>query len=90
MNRRKMLQMLSLVLPLSIGTFAVAEKPKHVAIVAIVEHPALDQARQGIIDELKDAGYEEGKILKSNSKTHKVIVQRRRKLLKNMPAIIPM
>ncbi len=64
MKRRKMLQMLSLVLPLSIGTFAVAEKPKHVAITAIVEHPALDQARQGIIDELKDAGYEEGKNLK--------------------------
>lgn len=65
MKRRKMLLLMSLLMPLSLGslTFA-AEDLKHVAITAIVEHPALDQARQGIIDELKDAGFVEGKNLR--------------------------
>lgn len=35
-----------------------------VAVTAIVEHPALDAARDGVRDELKAAGYEEGKNLK--------------------------
>jgi putative ABC transport system substrate-binding protein len=35
-----------------------------VAVTQIVEHPALDACRQGILDELKAAGYEEGKNLK--------------------------
>lgn len=65
MKRRKMLLMLSLLAPLSFGTLAWgANEQKHVAITAIVEHPALDQARQGIIDELKDAGFIEGENLR--------------------------
>lgn len=64
MKRRQLLQVLSLILPLSIGAVSFADTQKHVAITAIVEHPALDQARQGIIDELKDAGYVEGDNLK--------------------------
>jgi putative ABC transport system substrate-binding protein len=36
----------------------------HVAVTAIVEHPALDACRDGIRDELKAAGYEEGKNLR--------------------------
>lgn len=36
---------------------------KHVAITAIVEHPALDAVRKGVIDELKAQGFEEGKNL---------------------------
>lgn len=65
MKRRKMLLMLSLLAPLSFGALAWgANEQKHVAITAIVEHPALDQARQGIIDELKDAGFIEGKNLR--------------------------
>ena len=35
-----------------------------VAVTAIVEHPALDACRDGIRDELKAGGYEEGKNLK--------------------------
>jgi putative ABC transport system substrate-binding protein len=35
-----------------------------VAVTAIVEHPALDAARDGVRDELKAAGYEEGKNLR--------------------------
>ena len=35
-----------------------------VATTAIVEHPALDAARDGVRDELKAAGYEEGKNLR--------------------------
>lgn len=41
-----------------------ASDPKIVAITEIVEHPSLMQAKQGILDELKAAGYEEGKNLK--------------------------
>jgi putative ABC transport system substrate-binding protein len=37
---------------------------KTVALTAIVEHPALDAARDGVKDELKAAGFEPGKNLK--------------------------
>jgi putative tryptophan/tyrosine transport system substrate-binding protein len=36
---------------------------KKVAITAIVEHPALDAVRKGVIEELRAEGYEEGKNL---------------------------
>ncbi len=39
---------------------------KTVAITAIVEHPALDEVRKGVIDELKEAGFKEGENLKVN------------------------
>ena len=41
----------------------VAADVKKVAITAIVEHPALDNVRQGILEELKAQGFEEGKNL---------------------------
>jgi putative ABC transport system substrate-binding protein len=44
------------------SSFAAAQKS--VALTAIVEHPALDAARDGVRDELKAAGYEAGKNLK--------------------------
>ena len=37
---------------------------KSVALTAIVEHPALDAARDGVKDELKAAGFEAGKNLR--------------------------
>ena len=37
---------------------------KSVAVTAIVEHPALDAARDGVLDALKEAGYTEGQNLK--------------------------
>lgn len=40
-----------------------AAEVKKVAITAIVEHPALDEVRRGVLDELKARGYEEGKNL---------------------------
>lgn len=64
MRTSKILLLLSVLMPFSVGTLSLAEKAnKRVAITAIVEHPALDQARQGVIDELKDAGYVEGQNL---------------------------
>ena len=45
-----------------------ATEVKQVAITAIVEHPALDAVRQGVIEELAAEGYEEGKNLTSTSK----------------------
>jgi len=46
------------------STFSVAAETKSVAITAIVEHPALDAVRDGVLDALNDAGYTEGKNLK--------------------------
>lgn len=40
---------------------AAAAADKSVAITSIVEHPALDAARDGVKDELKAAGFESGK-----------------------------
>lgn len=48
--------------PAASGT-AAAAGDKKIAITAIVEHPALDAIRKGVIDELKSKGYEEGKNL---------------------------
>lgn len=39
---------------------------KEVAITAIVEHPALDDVRKGVIDELSDQGFTEGDNLEIN------------------------
>lgn len=38
--------------------------PASIALIQVVEHPALDATRQGILDELKAQGYEPGKNLK--------------------------
>jgi putative ABC transport system substrate-binding protein len=43
---------------------ALAAEQKTVAVTAIVEHPALDAARDGVKDELKAAGFEPGQSLK--------------------------
>ncbi|WP_019673338.1 ABC transporter substrate-binding protein [Psychrobacter lutiphocae] len=49
------------------GTTTVAEADiKNVAITAIVEHPALDSVREGIIEELAAEGFKEGENLKIN------------------------
>ncbi|OJV96286.1 MAG: hypothetical protein BGO43_05215 [Gammaproteobacteria bacterium 39-13] len=40
---------------------ALQENYKTIAITQIVDHPSLNQARQGIVDALKEAGYHEGK-----------------------------
>jgi len=42
----------------------VAAKEHFVAVTAIVEHPALDAVRDGVRDELKAHGFEEGKSLR--------------------------
>jgi putative ABC transport system substrate-binding protein len=48
-----------LIAALALGAGAAAE-PKNVAMTAIVEHPALDAVRDGIIKGLADLGYAEG------------------------------
>ncbi|WP_075981792.1 ABC transporter substrate-binding protein [Bacillus massilinigeriensis] len=46
------------------GSKKEGEKTVKVGIIQLVEHPSLDAAREGFIEALKDAGYEEGKNLK--------------------------
>jgi putative tryptophan/tyrosine transport system substrate-binding protein len=48
----------------SSGNASNASKEVKIGIVQIVEHPALDSARQGFLETLKKNGYEEGKNLK--------------------------
>ncbi|MFO1036026.1 MAG: ABC transporter substrate-binding protein [Geminicoccaceae bacterium] len=60
-SRRAVLLLASVALafPLTVR----ADDSKTVAVTAIVEHPALDAARDGIKDELKAEGFEDGKNL---------------------------
>jgi putative ABC transport system substrate-binding protein len=51
---------LGALIALALGSAATAQELKTVAVTAIVEHPALDAARDGIKDELAAAGYEVG------------------------------
>ncbi|WP_392552813.1 ABC transporter substrate-binding protein [Orbus wheelerorum] len=51
-----------LILPFTL--FASENEVKYVAITAIVEHPALDNVRKGVEDELKNNGYIVGQNLK--------------------------
>ncbi|KAB2833856.1 MAG: ABC transporter substrate-binding protein [Caedimonadaceae bacterium] len=39
----------------------VMDKKIHISILQVIEHPALDRTRQGIVDGLKEAGLEEGR-----------------------------
>ncbi|NLB38119.1 MAG: ABC transporter substrate-binding protein [Clostridiales bacterium] len=52
---------LALLLP-ALFAFAQTEIPK-IGIVQIMEHPALDAARQGFLDEMAKHGYEDGKTM---------------------------
>lgn len=47
----------------SASTPVVAAQSKKLAITAITEHPALDDIRRGVLDQLKMEGFEEGKNL---------------------------
>lgn len=63
-SKKALLTLSSLTLAMSASFGAMAESVKSVAVTAIVEHPALDSVRDGVLDALKEAGYSEGKNLK--------------------------
>lgn len=44
------------------STPVAAGETKNLAITAITEHPALDDIRYGLLEQLKTEGFEEGKI----------------------------
>ncbi|MCK6261986.1 ABC transporter substrate-binding protein [Vibrio sp. ZSDE26] len=52
-----------------LSSTGVIAKTAKVAVSQIVEHPALDATRQGLLDGLKAKGYEEGKNLEFDYKT---------------------
>jgi putative tryptophan/tyrosine transport system substrate-binding protein len=56
--------LLALAATLALSVSAKAADTVTVAITAIVEHPALDAARKGVLDALTAAGYKEGENLK--------------------------
>ena len=49
---------------LAAASLVQADDPRVVAITQIVEHPALDAAHQGVVDELAERGYREGENLR--------------------------
>jgi putative ABC transport system substrate-binding protein len=52
-----------------LASTGVIAKTARIAVSQIVEHPALDATRQGLLDGLKAKGYEEGKNLEFDFKT---------------------
>ncbi|WP_079761031.1 ABC transporter substrate-binding protein [Pseudomonas aeruginosa] len=62
--KNKWLPLSALALGMALSFGANAEEQKSVAVTAIVEHPALDAARDGVKEALQEAGYEDGKNLK--------------------------
>ncbi|TDQ36823.1 ABC transporter substrate-binding protein [Thiopseudomonas denitrificans] len=54
----------ALALAMSTQVAMAKDSVKSVAVTAIVEHPALDAARDGILDALNEAGYKQGENLK--------------------------
>jgi putative ABC transport system substrate-binding protein len=63
-SRRRLLEAAGLLLGGALVFEPAAAQQAMVAVTAIVEHPALDACRDGVRDELKAAGYEDGKNLK--------------------------
>ena len=63
-SKKALLTLSALTLAMGTSFGALAESVKSVAVTAIVEHPALDSARDGVLDALNEAGYSEGKNLK--------------------------
>lgn len=63
-SKKALLTLSALTLSMSASFSALAQTVKSVAVTAIVEHPALDSARDGVLEALNAAGYTEGKNLK--------------------------
>ncbi len=63
-STRLLLPLAAVALATSASLTTAAEQVKSVAVTAIVEHPALDSARDGVLAALNEAGYVEGKNLK--------------------------
>lgn len=63
-SKKALLTLRALTLSMSASFGALAQTVKSVAVTAIVEHPALDSARDGVLEALNAAGYTEGKNLK--------------------------
>lgn len=74
------------------GSMARADDLPLVAVTAIVEHPALDAARDGVKAALKDAGFEDGKnirfVYESAQGNPATAVQIARKFVGEEPAVI--
>ncbi len=64
LSKKALLTLSALTLSMSASFGALAQTVKSVAVTAIVEHPALDSARDGVLEALNAAGYTEGKNLK--------------------------
>lgn len=69
MNAGKILITAALAGAALLSSTSIMAKTAKVAVSQIVEHPALDATRQGLLDGLKTKGYEEGKNLEFEFKT---------------------
>ena len=91
-SRRGLLTSIGLLSSLLVFAVPALADDAFVAVTAIVEHPALDAARDGVRDELKAAGYEEGKNLKFTYESAQgnpgTAVQIAQKLVGESPTVI--
>jgi putative tryptophan/tyrosine transport system substrate-binding protein len=75
-----------------LSSASIMAKTAKVAVSQIVEHPALDATRQGLLDGLKAKGYEEGKNLEFDFKTAQgnpaIAVQIARQLVGEEPDVL--
>ena len=58
--KKVLLIMLGLMVMVACGKKEEAVKPIKIGLTQIVEHPSLDQIKQGIIDRLAEKGYKDG------------------------------
>jgi len=64
--KKVLLIMLGLMVMLACGKKEEAVKPIKIGLTQIVEHPSLDQIKQGIIDRLAEKGYKDGEKIAIN------------------------
>jgi putative tryptophan/tyrosine transport system substrate-binding protein len=92
MNAGKLLVATALASAVLLSSTSIMAKTVKVAVSQIVEHPALDATRQGLLDGLKAKGYEEGKNLEFEFKTAQgnpaIAVQIARQLVGEEPDVL--
>ncbi|MCG7588616.1 ABC transporter substrate-binding protein, partial [Photobacterium sp. OFAV2-7] len=69
MKNNKLLTAACVAASLALSSPSVLADVAKVAVSQIVEHPALDAARQGLLDGLKEKGYVEGENLEFTYQT---------------------
>jgi len=71
------------------SSLAAAKDVKTVALTYIVDHPAINAVRNGIVDALGDAGYVDGKTMKLIVQSRRAACQRNSRSPSSLPGRSP-